>query len=138
MAGWSGDTVRADAEGEALAAALEWLHQNAGTQELQADGVRWQSSVVRAARRPAQPRALVAGPRYLEARLLPEMREAVGPARAYLRGANGAPRTGLRRVQRSAADTGLPWTVVVTEPGTAGWGELPGSAVCCKRDSSRC
>ena len=71
-------------------------------------------------------RALVAGPRYLEARLLREMREGVAPVHAFLAGLNGAPRTGLRRVQRSAADTGLPWTVVVTEPGTAGWGELPG------------
>jgi len=127
VAGWSGEEVRAGAEGEAMAAALEWLHQNAGTDEAHAAGVRWQSPVaILWTPAAGSTRALLAGPRYLEAHWLPQMRKAAAPARAYLAGWGGAPPAALRRVQRAAADTGLPWTLVVTEPGTVGWGELPG------------
>ncbi len=124
---WSGEEVRADAEGEAMAAALEWLHQNTGADEARAAGVRWQSPVaILWTPAAGSTRALLAGPRYLEAHWLAEIRKAAAPARAYLAGWGGAPPAGLRKVQRGAADTGLPWTLVVTEPGAAGWGELPG------------
>ena len=124
---WSGEEVRADAEGEALAAALEWLHQNAGRDEARAAGVRWQSPVaILWTPAAGSTRALLAGPGYLEAHWLAEIRKAAAPARVYLAGWGGAPPAGLRKVQRAAADTGLPWTLVVTEPGTAAWGELPG------------
>ena len=120
---WSGEEVRASAEGEALAAAVEWLHQNGGTE----GGVHWQPpAAILWASAAGSTRAFVAGPRYVEAQWLPAIRKAAAPARAYLAGWGAAPPVGLRKVQRAAADTGLPWTLIVTEPGTAGWGELPG------------
>ena len=41
------------------------------------------------------------------------LQKTVYPARAYLSGAGAAPPEDVQRVQRAAADTGLPWTVIV-------------------------
>jgi signal transduction histidine kinase len=59
--------------------------------------------------------AFVAGPRYLESHWIAELQKAVHPARAYLAGSGELAGDGLK-VQRSAVDTGLPWTIVIATP----------------------
>ena len=107
---WLGSEVRAKPEDEALAAGLDWLWRNRagppGFRFLSLDGVPvtmvWSTGA-----------AFIAGPRYLGAHWLEEARKAVRPARAYLLGAGESPPADVRRVQRTEADTGLPWTVIV-------------------------
>jgi hypothetical protein len=60
--------------------------------------------------------ALIAGSQFLESHWKAELQKAVAPARVLL-GSAGAPPIGDElRVQRSAADTGLPWTLIVATP----------------------
>jgi signal transduction histidine kinase len=107
---WLGSDVQASDEGVALAAGVEWLWKNRtsppGFRFLSFDGVPvtivWSAGA-----------AFIAGPRYLGAHWLEDARQAARPAQAYLLGAGNAPPAGVRRVQRSAADTGLPWAVIV-------------------------
>ena len=58
--------------------------------------------------------AFIAGARYLELHWKAELEKAVHPARVYFAGVAVAPPADAARVQRSAADTGLPWTLIVT------------------------
>ena len=82
---WSGEEVTVDAEGEALAAALEWLAQIAGTEESKAGGVHVQMpAAILWAPVAGSTRAFVAGPHYIEAQWLADIRKATAPARAYL------------------------------------------------------
>jgi signal transduction histidine kinase len=107
---WLGSEVRAKPEDEALAAGLDWLWRNragpSGFRFLSFDGVPvtmvWSTGA-----------AFIAGPRYLGAHWLEEARKAVRPARAYLLDAGETPPADVRRVRRTEADTGLPWTVIV-------------------------
>ena len=60
--------------------------------------------------------AFIAGPRYLEAHWVAQLQEAVRPAGAYLAGGGAAPPADALKIQRTAADTGLPWTFIVASP----------------------
>jgi signal transduction histidine kinase len=60
--------------------------------------------------------AFIAGTRYLESHWVAELQRAVYPARAYLAGGNAAPPADALKIQRTAADTGLPWTIIVASP----------------------
>ena len=60
--------------------------------------------------------AFIAGPRYLEAHWVAQLQEAVHPAGAYLAGGGAAPPADALKIQRTAADTGLPWTITVASP----------------------
>jgi len=114
---WLGREIRANAEDEALAGALEWLYQKSnGTapDQLSSAGAHFQPPVtivwIAAAGRVT---ALLAGPRYAQAHWLAGLQKLVSPARAYLLGAGEGPPAGVPRVQRTAADTGLPWTLAL-------------------------
>jgi signal transduction histidine kinase len=122
---WLGSEVRPGEQEEALAAGVAWLHEKwtgGAPAESASSGVRvlrwngapvtivWASDSSRAA-------AFVAGPRFLEAHWMAQLQKAASPARAYLAGVGAAPPPDAQRVQRTAADTGLPWTVVVAGAG---------------------
>lgn len=125
---WLGSEGHASPQTEALAAAVASLYQRwtstppdefspTGIQLLSLDGVPvtilWTSGGGRLA-------AFIAGPKYLEKHWLAEVQQAARPANVYLLGTGGksvageSPPPDARKVQRAAADTGLPWTVVVT------------------------
>jgi two-component system phosphate regulon sensor histidine kinase PhoR len=125
---WLGSESRASPETEALAAAVAWLYDkwssappdqfsSTGIQSQSFDGVLvtilWASGEGRVV-------AFVAGPRYFQNHWLADVQQAARPAKAYLLAAGGKavigdpPPADARKVQRAAADTGLPWSVVVT------------------------
>jgi signal transduction histidine kinase len=58
--------------------------------------------------------AFIAGARYLELHWKAELEKAVHPARVYFAGVAGAPPADAAKVQRSAVDTKLPWTLMLT------------------------
>ena len=60
--------------------------------------------------------AFIAGPRYLESHWMAALQRVVQPARAYLTGTGDAPPADAPKIQRTAADTGLPWTIIVASP----------------------
>jgi len=132
VADWSGEEIRTDPESQALASAMEWLRRSQGGEEWPAEGARVQNFggtriTVRWISGAGWVRAFLAGPRYMEAHWLPEMQGAAAPARAFVMGYAEGPPAGLRKVKRAAAETGLPWTLLVTEPGLAGWGDNAGT-----------
>ena len=125
---WLGADVHASAEGEALAAGVDWLYlkwtsaapdQPGSTgQEILTAGsmpvtIFWASEAGRVT-------AFVAGSGYLQNHWLAELQKAVHPARACLLGAGGKaiagdlPPAEALSAQRAATGTGLPWSVVVT------------------------
>lgn len=119
---WLGTASRTGAEGEALAEAVAWLWQKWPSEQFPATGAQcqsfggvsltivWASGAGRVA-------ALVAGPRYFETRWLGEVQNAARPARAHLTSVGEKPTGDARRVQRTAAETGLPWTLLVAGAG---------------------
>jgi signal transduction histidine kinase len=123
---WLGSEVRPGEREEALAAGVAWLHKkwtgeapaesaSSGVQVLRWNGapvtVVWASDNSRAA-------AFIAGPRFLKTHWMAQLQKAAFPARAYLAGVGAAPPPDAQRVQRTAADTGLPWAVVVAGAGS--------------------
>jgi len=125
---WLGPARRPDANAKALAAAVDWLYQQStgaadgelspnGARSLTTDGtmvtVVWGSAGQRLA-------AFAGGQEHLEKEWLEKARKAAIPAEVSLLaapdpGASRSPAaTGAAVVRRSAADTGLPWTVVTT------------------------
>ncbi len=128
---WLGSDLRAGEEAEALAGAVDWLHKKwAATPpgERNPSGVQFFASgnvAVLWVSTPDRLAALLAGPDYMQANWLGPVQQAAAPARVSLAGPGGAWVAGnatpvdVRRVQRSAADTGLPWTVVVTDSDSA-------------------
>jgi signal transduction histidine kinase len=122
---WLGSEVRPGEPEEALAAGVAWLHKkwtgeapeapaSSGVQVLRSNGapvtIVWASDNSHAT-------AFIAGPRFLETHWMALLQKAASPAQAYLAGVGAAPPQGVQRVQRTAADTGLPWTVVVAGGG---------------------
>jgi signal transduction histidine kinase len=122
---WLGSEVRPGEQEEALAAGVVWLHKkwtgeapaesaSSGVQVLPWNGapvtIVWASDNSRAA-------AFIAGSRFLETHWMAQLQKAASPAQAYLAGVGAAPPRDAQRVQRTAADTGLPWTVVVAGAG---------------------
>jgi len=125
---WLGPARRPDANAKALAAAVDWLYRQwtrvpvgelgpNGARSLTTDGtavtVVWGSAGERL--------AAFAGVReYFEKEWVEKARKAASPADVSLLAASdpGAPRAPVGAdtlvVRRSAADTGLPWTVVTT------------------------
>jgi signal transduction histidine kinase len=118
---WLGSEVKPGEEEEALAIGAGWLYKkwtgggmeeppSSGFQVVQYNGkpvtIAWASDSSGGS-------AFVAGPRFLRTHWLAVLRKATAPAQAYMAGVEEAPRPNERRVQRTAADTGLPWTVVV-------------------------
>jgi signal transduction histidine kinase len=103
---------------ERLASALEWLYEKRLAEPFVSTGVH----VLNASDAPVtmlwsfggtEDRAFIAGARYLESRWLAKLDNLTTPARVLVAPA-ALPAAGeYRRVQRSAADTGLPWTLVV-------------------------
>jgi len=69
----------------------------------------------------ARDTAFIAGPRYLKSHWKAEVEKAVHPARAYIADVGVEPPLDVAKVQRRAADTGLPWTLFVA----AGEGQEP-------------
>ena len=131
---WLGSELRASNEEEALAAAVAWLHQkwtSTPPDRFPSTGIQFQpfGSVpitILWASGGGRVAALVAGPRYLRTHWLAEVQKAASPARAYFAANGGKPVAGdapparrgdPRRVQRTAADTGLPWSVVTAGAG---------------------
>lgn len=125
---WMGPDRPPDANGEDLAAAVEWLYQQwtrasgrewspNGARSLATDGttvtVVWGSAEGRLT-------AFVGGQEYFEGAWLATARKAAEPAEVSFLSATdpGAPRdpavTDTLVARRSAADTGLPWTLIVT------------------------
>jgi signal transduction histidine kinase len=113
--------------GELLASAALWIYEQraaAGAERSVAENgvhivrsddaaatVIWTSANGRAA-------AFIAGPRYLESHWISDLRKAVFPAQPYLVGTGDGNPQGTLKIQRTAADTGLPWGIVVAnEPG---------------------
>lgn len=128
---WSGEEVTVDAEGEALAAALEWLAQIAGTEESKAGGVHVQMpAAILWMPVAGSTRAFVAGPHYIEAQWLAEIRKAAAPAHAYLAGWGAAPPEGLRKLPCAAAvaaDLGDHESLENKKRQTRTGGQLPGT-----------
>jgi signal transduction histidine kinase len=124
---WLGSEIRVNPEEEALAAAAAWLYKRwttaaAGAQVESFGGV---PVTILWASRSGHVAAFLAGPRYTEAHWLAGAQKAAHPARAHLLAAgarpvagNGPP-PGVRKVQRTAVDTGLPWALVVGGAGAA-------------------
>jgi signal transduction histidine kinase len=125
---WMGLARQPHADGERLAAAVEWLYQQwtrtpggelrpTGARSLATDGttvtVVWGSAEGRLP-------VFVGGQEYLQGQWLAKARKAADPAEVSLLAAtdSGAPRAPVAAdtlgTRRSAADTGLPWTVVAT------------------------
>ena len=125
---WLGSARRPHARAEALAAAVEWLYRQwtgASGSEFSPNGARslatngtaftivWGSATDRLS-------AFVFGEEYLDKEWLAKARKAARPADVSPLVASdpGVPRTPAGAetpaVRRSAADTGLPWTVVAT------------------------
>ncbi len=122
---WLGSEVRPSDQEEALAAGVAWLHKkwtgeapaesaSSGLQVLRWNGapvtIAWVSDTSRAA-------AFIAGPRFLETHWMALLQKAASPAQVYLAGVGTVPPPDAQRVQRTAADTGLPWTLVVAATG---------------------
>jgi signal transduction histidine kinase len=104
---------------EALASALEWLYERWITKSSVSAGIH----VLKAAEAPvtilwsfggAEDRAFIAGTRYVESEWLGELNTVTAPARVFIAGTTIAVPREARRIQRSAADTGLPWTLIVS------------------------
>jgi two-component system phosphate regulon sensor histidine kinase PhoR len=124
---WLGAEFSTDPAEDALATGVGWLYQrwtstlgdkpdSAGSKLIMAGDapvtILWASQPDRLA-------ALVAGPSCLRDRWLAQVQKAVKPAQASLTAAGGKRLAGdtvpadLPRVTRFAADTGLPWSVMV-------------------------
>jgi signal transduction histidine kinase len=131
---WLGSEIPANAEGESLSAATDWLYTrwtSASTDQFSSAGAHVQSfagmpiTILWASAQNGRLTAFLAGPRYAEAYWLAGVRAAAQPARLYLLGADGkpvagdSPRAGVRKVQRTPSDTGLPWIVAVSSAGAA-------------------
>lgn len=120
---WLGTQTELDSGADALANAVGWLYENwtAGARSSSATGVHvlnsngatvtivWSFSNGHAT-------AFIAGPRYLESHWMADLQKAVHPARAYLTGVGAAPPADAPKIQRTAADTGLPWAIIVASP----------------------
>jgi signal transduction histidine kinase len=61
-----------------------------------------------------QDTAFIAGPRYLESHWIADLAGAAYPARVFIADMAPEPHADDTRILRSAADTGLPWTLIVT------------------------
>jgi signal transduction histidine kinase len=115
---------------EALAVALNWLYEKWTTRTAQqsaSNGVYVLNSDGRQvtivwAFANGHDAAFIAGPQYLASHWLAAVQKAVEPAQVSVSGIN-APQPGAVKVQRSAAETGLPWTILVSNP--AGQQEPP-------------
>jgi two-component system phosphate regulon sensor histidine kinase PhoR len=129
---WLGAEFSADPEEDALAAGVGRLYQR-WTSALRDQPASSGAEVILAgdapvtilwASQPDRLAALVAGPSCLRDRWLAQVQKTVAPAQASLTAAGGKRLAGdsvpadQPRVTRSAADTGLPWSVMVT--GSAG------------------
>jgi signal transduction histidine kinase len=128
---WLGSELRASNEEEALAAAAAWLHEkwtSTPPDRFPSTGIQFQlfGSVpitVLWASGGGRVAAFLAGPQYVQTHWLAQVQKAAGPARAYFAASGGKPVAGdappadARRVQRTAADTGLPWSVVASGAG---------------------
>lgn len=123
---WLGREVKPGQPEEALAAGIAWLYQkqigeisaepaSSGLQVLAWNGepvtILWQSNNNHTT-------AFIANARFLAAHWLTQLQKAASPARAYVAGVGASPPPHEQKVQRTAAETGLPWTVVVA--GAAG------------------
>ncbi len=114
---WLGPTKETGSnDGELLASAALWVYEE---RPAAANGVHIVHSNVAAATviwtsGNGHITAFITGPRYLESHWMSDLRKAVFPARPYLVGAGGGnlPADALK-VQRTAADTGLPWALIV-------------------------
>jgi two-component system phosphate regulon sensor histidine kinase PhoR len=128
---WLGSTRRPHAESERLAAAVVWLYHewtvtpggnwgSAGARSLAVDGASV-TAVWGSAGRSLM--AFIGGPRHVEGAWLAMARKAAEPAEVSILPAtdSGASRSPVAAdslaVRRSAADTGLPWTLFVTLSG---------------------
>jgi signal transduction histidine kinase len=119
---WLGTTNATGSDhGELLASAALWIYEQwtadaehspaaNGVHIVRSDDaaatVIWTSANGRAA-------AFIAGEQYLESHWMSDLRKAVFPAQPYLVGAGGGNLPDTPRIQRTAADTGLPWGIVV-------------------------
>jgi signal transduction histidine kinase len=140
---WLGSELRASNEEEALAAAVVWLHEkwtSTPPDRFPSTGIQFQlfggvPITILWAFGGGRVAAFAAGPQYLQTHWLAEVRKAASPARAYFAANGGKPVAGdappdARRVQRAAADTGLPWSVVAAG---AGAGEESGELAARRR-----
>jgi signal transduction histidine kinase len=125
ISGWLGIEWRANPQQEALASAVEWLWQKwnqtprgefppSGRQGLSfgeiAVTVLWGSA-------PDRVLAFVAGPRYLERNWLAGLAPVSPGMRVWLAGVGGRPvPEGVAKTERTASETGLPWSVFVGTP----------------------
>lgn len=122
---WLGVPVRAQPEGEALAAAADWLYRRwtETNGQFEPAGVRSESFEGRPVlavwtAEAKRLTAFLAGPQYVDRELLAAVRKALEPTRLYLiAGSTKLPGDAVR-LQRTPTDTGLPWTVVVEDAGT--------------------
>lgn len=118
---WLGSEVRPGEQAEALTAGVAWLHKKwtgEAPEEPASSGVqvlRWNGAPVTIvwASDNSHATAFIAGPRFLATHWMELLQKAASPAQAYLAGVGAEPPPDAQRVQRTAADTGLPWTVVV-------------------------
>jgi len=104
---------------DALAAALEWVYgrwlaklsTTSGSHVLNPSNapvtILWSFGA-------AQDSAFVAGTRYVESEWVAELETVTAPARVFIKGTPLAPPDDARSIQRSAAETGLPWTLIVS------------------------
>jgi signal transduction histidine kinase len=109
--------------GDRLADALDWLYEKWTTEARRAGdrGVHVVNSngaavTIAWSFGNGHDTAFIAGPRYLESHWVTQLQKAVSPARAYLAGGSAPPPADALKIQRTAADTGLPWTIVVAGP----------------------
>jgi signal transduction histidine kinase len=125
VAGWLGAESRSDSDREALAAAADWLAQGsaglppAGSHVVASSGV---AAVVIWAASPGRVAAIAVLPSFVDRTWKPVADRAASPATLVLAAAgNARPEpsssgTNEAAVTRTAADTGLPWTVVARVP----------------------
>jgi len=125
---WLGPARQPHADSEGLAAAVEWLYQQwtrGSGSELSPNGARsvaTNGTTVTVVWGSAEGRlpAFVGGHKYFEREWLAKARKAAEPAEVSLLAATdpGAPRAPVAAdtlvARRSAADTDLPWTLIVT------------------------
>jgi len=126
---WLGKPVESNNEAVAFSAALAWVYDKwmksapklstadaAGAVMLNGNvpvTILWSFDGTQAT-------AFIAGPRFLKSTWIPELAEAVSPAQPDLVYPGALPVSNGAKTQRIAAETGLPWTVVLTNPRGAG------------------
>jgi len=101
-----------------LASALAWVHEKWLTTPSNSSGIdvlnsSKESVTILWSFGGVQDAAFIAGIRHVESEWLAEVEKLTSPARVAVAGTPLAAPGDARKIQRSAADTGLPWTLVV-------------------------